>query len=113
MSARPDGHPARRWLLSLLVVLLVLGHVCDLSAFADLDAHHHTDGSTDQQLSSCDAMPAAASAGETRTGSMPDVAVALTVIDEAPAHRVASIVERRTILVDRPPLFLLHAALLI
>jgi hypothetical protein len=113
MSARPDGHPAGRWLLPLLVVLLVLGHICDLSAFAHLDAHHHAEGSTDQQLTSCDAMPTAASAGQTRTGSIPGVAVALAVIDEAPAHRVAAVVERRAALVDRPPLFLLHAALLI
>ena len=57
-------------------------------------------------------MPAAASPGQARIAPTPGVAVALPV-DETPARRIASVVEGRAPLIGRPPLFLLHAVLLI
>ena len=113
MITRRHRRAAGRWLLPLLVVLLMLGHVCDLSALAVLDAHHHAHGDGDAQLGSCEAMPAASSTGQARACPAPIVAVAPPVVDEAPARTDASVVEARPGVIDRPPLFLLHAALLI
>ena len=113
MTTRRHRHAAGRWLLPLLVVLLMLGHVCDLSALAALDAHHQTHGDGHAQLGSCEAMPAASSTGQARVCPAPIVAVALPVVDETPVRTGASVVEARPAIIGRPPLFLLHAALLI
>src|SRR5918996_1241656 len=110
--------PAARWLLSFLVVMLVLGHVCELPAYVELASHHHSpEGPADEQLSSCDAVTATSNSGHYQvhyqvwTGL--DMAVALPVIDAAPVGRTLQSVEDPARLPSRLPLFLLHAALLI
>ena len=97
----------------MLVLLLVLGHVCDLAAFADLDAHHSVDGHSDEQWSSCDAAPATSSPGHARVWTALEIAAPFPAADSAPAHRPARFPEDSAALVDRPPLFLLYASLLI
>ena len=117
--------PAARWLLSFLVVMLVLGHVCELPAYVELASHHHSaegnahehspEGPADEQLSSCDAVTATSNSGHYQvhyqvwTGL--DMAVALPVIDAAPVGRTLQSVEDPARLPSRLPLFLLHAAL--
>lgn len=104
---------AWRWLLPLLVVLLVLGHVCDLEAFAELADHHATatGGHTDELLSTCDAAPATPSSAPTLVWVALDVLASLPTVGAAPVreHRPSETSSR---VVHRPPLFLLHASLL-
>lgn len=97
----------------MLVALLVLGHVCELGAFAKLDAHHPVDSHADEQLSSCDAVPATSSPGHAQVCTTPGIALTLPAASSAPTHRAARFFVDPTPLVDRPPLFLLHASLLI
>jgi hypothetical protein len=113
MTPLTDRRPAGRWLLLMLVVLVVLGHVCDLAAFADLDAHHPVDSHADEQVSSCDAVPATSSSGHTQVWAPPDIVLALPVADPTPARRAAWSFEDPVRLIERLPLFLLHASLLI
>jgi hypothetical protein len=114
MIERPDREAACRWLLSVLVVLLVLGHLCDLEAFADLADHHASPaaGHTDELLSPCEPAPA------TSAPTLAQAWAALAAsgdLPRAPAGlaRVPRRFETAAWLVDRPPLFLLHASFLI
>jgi hypothetical protein len=97
----------------MLVVLLVLGHVCDLAAFAHLDAHHAADGHADEQLGPCEAVPVTSSPGHTQVWAPLESAMALPVAGVVPDRRVVSFSEDPATLADRPPLFLLYASLLI
>ncbi len=97
----------------MLVVLLVLGHVCDLAAFADLDAHHPVDGHADELLGPCDAVPATSSPGHAQVWAPLERAMALPVAGVVPDRRVVSFIEEPATLAGRPPLFLLYASLLI
>jgi hypothetical protein len=104
---------AWRWLLSLLVVLLVLGHLCDLEAFAALADHHASPAAdhTDELLSPCEPAPA--------TSTTPaHVWTALAVSGDVPRAasapaQVSRRAETSVRLGHRPPLFLLHASFLI
>jgi hypothetical protein len=96
----------------MLVGLLLLGHVCDLSAFAPVDAHHSVDhhGDGHEQISSCDTMPATPSPVHAHVWTVLDLGPAVQM---PPARLAARPVDRPASLADRPPLFLLHASLLI
>jgi hypothetical protein len=108
-------------LFPLLAVLLVLGHVCDLPAYAETagaphsaeDSHHHSDGQEREQLTSCDPVSATSSPGYTHPYVGLGTARALPASGSISAHPVARSFEDRATLLVRPPLFLLHAALLI
>ena len=101
------------WLLPLLVAILVLGHVCELPAYVELVSHHGADGGAGEQLSSCEAVTATASSGNTQMGTGLDMAVVVPVIDAVPVSRAPRLFEDPAKLPDRLPLFLLHASLLI
>jgi hypothetical protein len=105
---------AWRWLLSLLVVLLVLGHLCDLEAFADLADHHASPaaGHTDELLSPCDPAPATSSPTPAQVWTVLAASddVPMVAPGPAPPSRRSQISAR---LADRPRLFLLHASFLI
>jgi hypothetical protein len=109
-------------LFALLVLFLVLGHVCELPAFADLAvashptgedhrhaAHHHTDTT---QIS-CDALDVVSSTGSVHGKPSLDVTEALPVASLIPIRFVSSSLDDSKRLPDRPPLFLLYASLLI
>ena len=108
-----------RWLVPTLVVLLVLGHACELPAFADFvvhateDAHHSADHHADENLISCDAVGVPSSTGYLQVGPSLDVAVALPVARPVPVRLIVSSPGDSNRLPSQPPLFLLYASLLI
>ena len=108
-----------RWLVPTLAFLLVLGHACELPAFADLvlhateDVHHAADNHADEDLISCDAVGLPSSAGYLQMGPSLDVAVALPVARPFPVRLIISSPKDSNRLPSRPPLFLLYASLLI
>jgi hypothetical protein len=114
--------PIPRWLLSLLVLFLVLGHVCELPAYADLavashqtgdDHRHAADHDTDTAQISCDAVDVLSSTGSAHGRPSLDVAEGLPVASPAPVRFVTSSLDGSKRLPSRPPLFLLYASLLI
>ena len=115
--------PIPRWLLPLLVLFLVFGHVCELPAYADLaisshltsDGHQHAaDHHTGTSQISCEAVDILSNTGHVQVGPSLDVAEALPpVASPVPARFVASSLDDSKRLPSRPPLFLLYASLLI
>lgn len=98
----------------MLVVVLVLGHVCDVSALGHSDAHHAGEGQAGQALSPCDPAPAASSSGQAGSPWTEGAQEALPRPAAAEPDREAGItIAPAATPVPRPPLFLLHAALLI
>ena len=121
---------ARRWLFPVLVLFIVLGHACDLPAYVDVvdashaaekshysgDDGHHVLGDghhSDEQALSCGAATATSSPGQPRVATAPGISVLLQVNYPAPSRRVAQSLEDPAKFAVRPPLFLLHASLLI
>jgi hypothetical protein len=113
MPTLVDRLPASRWLLPILVVILILGHVCELPAYVELVSHHSAKGSADEQLSSCDAATVTSSSSHSQVWTWLDMAVALPIIDASPVRRMPQFFEDPAKLPNRLPLFLLHASLLI
>jgi len=106
------------WLVAILVSLLVLGHACELPALAVLampvaeSTHHHeTDHHSDDQIE-CDAV-AVPNTGYGRVGAGLDALAVIAVTGPAPVRLVGASPRGSTRLPSRPPLFLLHASLLI
>ena len=104
----------------ILILLTVLGHACELPIGLAIAAHAHDDGQESSDHHSDDSQfdCAAVLATQTKTHAAPRVDVAADVVRPHPAlTTVASQVV--TALPDlhprrlRPPLFLLHASLLI
>ncbi len=117
-----DGSQSRpRWLLTVMVALLVLGHVCELPAYAALVVAPHStegrsaDGHGHEAEMSCD--PVDAVSNTTPVQAMGPV---LATVQILPAPCVvpgglnaSSSIERSTRRQSRPPLFVLYASLLI
>jgi hypothetical protein len=111
----------RRWTLPILVLLLVLGHACELPAYAELvgsthgagESHHAGDGHHgDEQSLFCDPAPATPAPNHPNVAAVPEMSVVSQIDDAAPARVVARFFEGAKF-AGRPPLFLLHASLLI
>ena len=109
-----------RWLVPILVFLIVLGHACELPAFAVLvahgneDAHHSADNHADENLISCDdAVGLPSSTGYLQVAPSLEAAEVLPVASPVPVRLTTSSVEDSNRLPSRPPLFLLYASLLI
>jgi len=108
-----------RWLVPMLAFLLVLGHACELPAFADLvlhatvDAHHSADDHADGNLISCDAVGVPSSSGYLQLSPGLEVAEALPIASPVPVKQIISSAEDSNRLRSGPPLFLLYASLLI
>jgi hypothetical protein len=112
----------RRWALPIVVLLLVLGHACELPAYAEVvdrshgagGSHHGGDGHHgDGRAVFCD--PAAATTsnpGHLQMAAVPQIVVVSPVDDPAPARLVTGSFEGAKF-AGRPSLFLLHASLLI
>jgi hypothetical protein len=124
MAHRECSVPAPRWLLPLLALLLVLGHACELPAYADMGitphltegtGHDAADHGHEPQIS-CDPVDILASTGSVQVGQAgPDLGAAhvVPVASARPLRVVTASLEGSTRLPSRPPLFLLHASLLI
>ena len=113
MPSFVDRLPGTRWLLAILVVILILGHVCELPAYVELVSHHSAEGSADEQLSSCDAVTVTSSSSHSQGWTWLDMAMALPGIDASPVRRMPQFFQDPAKPPSRLPLFLLHASLLI
>jgi len=108
-----------RWLVPVLAFFLVLGHACDLPALAELvahpaeAAHHSADHHDDESLISCDAVGVPTSQEHLRVNPGLDVVELLRVARPAPLRPMIWSSQSSRRLPSRPPLFLLHASLLI
>jgi hypothetical protein len=114
-----DRSSARRWVLPVLVLLLVLGHACELPAYADVvgtyqtaeESHHSHDGHhTGEQGLSCDAVSATSVPGHPRVAAAFETSVVPQVNDPAPPRMVGRTFEGPPKFAARTPLFLLHAS---
>jgi hypothetical protein len=114
--------PAHRWVFPVVVMLLVLGHACELPAYAGLvgsfqaaeESHHSGDGHhPGAQELSCDAVSATSSPESPQVNAALGVSLVRQVDDPVPARMVVRSVEGPAKFRVRPPLFLLHASLLI
>src|SRR5262245_25958709 len=125
--------PMSRWLLSLLAVLVVLGHACEWTGAADLVASpallagHHAngdqrqhDGATDHHANdhgdglgvSCDPVAVAVNSGVAVASAGTEAAVVSPVATpSSTVARFAVTSDSPADHVPRPPLFLLHASL--
>ena len=106
------------WLLVLIAIAMVLGHICALPFHAhagaitthqESESHHGHDGPDDDALhaASCDAVKTAAGAGNV---------VVLVPIGTVPSLVLPSgrqLEPDASVILGSPPLFLLHAVLLI
>jgi hypothetical protein len=113
--------PAPRWLLPLLALLLVLGHACELPAYADLvisphlpeGAGHAADDHAHEPQMSCDPVDVLASSGSLQVGPNLGAAQAVPLASPVPVRLLTVSLEGSKRLPSRPPLFLLYASLLI
>lgn len=112
--------PAPRWLLPLLALLLVLGHACELPVYADLvisphpaeGAGHAHDRAHEPQMS-CDPIDVLASTGSLHASPDLSAAQVVPLASPVPVRPLAVSLEGSKRLPSTPPLFLLHASLLI
>jgi hypothetical protein len=106
-------------LVPMLALLLVLGHTCELPAYADLashadeDARHAAHDHADENLISCDGVAVPSNTGYLQGDPGLEVAQALPVASSVPVRPVTSSLKNSKRLPSRPPLFLLYASLLI
>ena len=120
MVGSVERQSARRWVLPVLVLFLVLGHACELPAYADVvgsshtggESHHADDGHSGDQALSCDPAVATSSPSHPQLAAGPEISVVSQVDDPAPA-RVIAVPFEGAKSSGRPPLFLLYASLLI
>jgi hypothetical protein len=120
---RRQRTPSRfRWIFPALAFVLLFGHICDAGSSIELlvsshqDDHHHdsADHHTRDIQIGCGAVDAISNTDCAQTGPRVDLAVRVPSDDPDvarlivwPRHEIV------TKLRSRPPLFLLHAALLI
>jgi hypothetical protein len=122
MIHRRRARTAYRWLLTIMATLVVLGHVCELPAYADLVSllHSPDDASTDSHEHdaelSCDPLDAVSNTSSLVqvTGPLLQVTQALPAVISVPGWvATPSSLESSTRPPGRPPLFVLYASLLI
>ena len=105
----------------MMVALLVLGHVCELQAYAGLviPTHstegHSADGHEHESELSCDPVDAAANTTPVQViGPLLETVQTLPPISSVPDRLITSSwIERSPRRPSRPPLFVLYASLLI
>jgi hypothetical protein len=122
MVHRDRSRSVSRWLLTIMAMFLVLGHVCELPAYAALviPAHATEDPSVDghehEAELSCDPIDAVSNTTSLVqvTGPLLELTPALPVASSVPGWLpTLSSIESPTRLPSRPPLFVLYASLLI
>src|SRR5262245_49355259 len=112
---------ASRWLLPILALFLMLGHACELPAFVDLvvtahpteDADHAAHHQGHGPELSCDPVDAVASTGSVAAAPLLDAARVVSPDSPLPTWLRTTPPEGAKRGPSRPPLFLLHASLLI
>jgi hypothetical protein len=118
----PNRFPsAAGWLLPLLTLLVVLGHVCELPAYLDLVASpHHTEGASHsahdrghESEMSCDPVDVLASTTFVELSPVLSATQVVPLRGVLPVRLAAETLENSTGSPSRPPLFVLHASLLI
>ena len=123
MARRNGVLPASRWLLPILAVLLVLGHACELPAYSDRLApvkaasgggHEHDEHSHEPEIA-CDPIDVLPSAGGPQADrQLVDSPVVSVILEHSvPVQSAAMSLEDSKSWPSKPPLFLLHASLLI
>ena len=112
--------PAPRWLLPLLALLLVLGHACELPAYANLviaphlpEGAGHADDHAHEPQMSCDPVDVLARSGALQVGPELGAEQVAPLAGPVPVRLLTVSLEDWKRLPSRPPLFLLHASLLI
>jgi hypothetical protein len=121
MIRRYCPQAAPRWLLTIMVALLMLGHVCELPAYAGLVIEAHAiegrpaDGHGHEAEMSCEPVDAVSNTASVHVmGPVLGFAQALPATSPLLACLITpSSIERSTRLSSRPPLFVLYASLLI
>lgn len=121
MILRDSLQSASRWLLTIMVALLLLGHVCELPAYAGLVIAPHSsdgrsaDGHGHETEVSCDPVDAVSNTTPVQVmGPVLAFAQALPATSPVLGWLVTpSSIERSTRRPSRPPLFVLYASLLI
>ncbi len=120
MGHRDRFVPAPRWLLPLLALLFVLGHACELPAYADLviaphlpEGAGHADDHAHEPQMSCDPVDVLARSGALHVGPDLGAGQVAPLAGPVPVRLLAVSLEDWKRLPSRPPLFLLHASLLI
>ena len=121
MVHRGRSRSVSRWLLTIMATFLVLGHVCELPAYAALviPAHATEDASADghehEAEVSCDPVDAVSNTTSLVQVTSPllELTQALPVVSWVPDLVTPSSIESSTRLPSRPPLFVLYASLLI
>ena len=122
MTRRNGVLLASRWLLPILAVLLVLGHACELPAFSDrlapvqaASGGGHDDEHSHGPEIACDPVDVLPSASGPQADRPLVDSPAVSVILEhpVPVRSAAMSLEDSKSWPTRPPLFLLHASLLI
>jgi hypothetical protein len=105
----------------MMVVVLVLGHVCELPAYADLVIPAHStegrsaDGHGHEPEMACDPIDAVSNTTPVQVNYPVLETVQVLPVSSPALGRVItpSSIERSTRLPSRPPLFVLYASLLI
>lgn len=121
MGKRDDSQSSPRWLLTMLVALLMLGHVCELPAYAGLVIAPHStegrsaDGHGHEAEMSCDPVDAVSNTTPVQAmGPFLGTFQILPVPCLVPGWlNASSSIEPSTRRPSRPPLFVLYASLLI
>src|SRR5262245_42746103 len=119
MSHSKHFVPGARWLLPVLTLLVVLGHVCELPAYLDLvvSSHHHegvghaAHSHGQESLLSCDPVDVLASTVSVEVSPALDAAHVAPLRGHLRSRLVAATVEDSTRLCSRLSLFLLHSSL--
>ena len=104
-----------------MVALLVLGHVCELPAYAGLVTEAHSsegrtaEGHGHESEVSCDPVDAVSNTTPVQVmNPVPETVHALPAASAVPSGLItSSSIKRLTRLPSRPPLFVLYASLLI
>jgi len=112
---------APRWLLPILALLLVLGHACELRAYADIvmsphlteGAGHAADDHGHEPQISCDPVDILSSTGFAQVGPDLGAAQVVPLASPVPVRLLTASLEDAKRLASKPPLFLLYASLLI
>jgi hypothetical protein len=121
MVNRYRVEPALRWLLPIVALLVVLGHTCELPAYVNLvasahpteDTGHHTHDQAHEAEISCDPVDAVANTSSADVGPVLGAASVVPLGGPLLVRLAITSLTGSTRLPSRPPLFLLHASLLI
>lgn len=104
----------------VLTFLILLGHLCELPAIATVAAHahetehHSSDHHADENEAACDAVPGVQPTTHVHSNTGVDVSArSHPIVPTVALHVLSATIRDPDTVGERPPLFLLHAVLLI